>query len=519
MVELNMQKRIKEVLEGINILKFYAKKGIDNILNTPINGVKYNSKKISQGDVFVCLQGRHTDGIFYIDEAIKNGAICIVFDKEIKFDYENVLGILVNDTSDTLAKLASNFYDHPSKKLLLIGVTGTNGKTTVTYLLESIFKEAGYNPGVIGTINYRFNNNVYESPNTTPFASDLQKLLFDMYNSGVNVVIMEVSSHSLVQKRVLECEFDVGIFTNLSQEHLDYHKTMQDYFDAKSILFKSIKPEKKEIFKNSEVGKKVCVINFDDYWGKKLVELCNDKETILYTKGSKNGHSKNKFKAVNTKYFVDKTQFEIVYNKNRVMVETQLLGEFNVYNILAAFATAYSQGIKEELIVEGIKKLSCIPGRLEKISTPNGYTVIIDYAHTPDALQKVIYSLKQLPHKRLIVVFGCGGDRDRSKRPVMGTIATTLADYVIVTSDNPRTEDPQKIILDIEVGIKKSGKTNYEIVVDRKEAIFKALSLAKSEDIVLLAGKGHENYQIIGEKKYHFDEREIVSEFLTKEER
>jgi len=278
-----MQKRIKEVLEGINILKFYTKKGIDNILNTPINGVKYNSKKISQGDVFVCLQGRHTDGIFYIDEAIKNGAICIVFDKEIKFDYENVLGILVNDTKDALAKLASNFYDHPSKKLLLIGVTGTNGKTTVTYLLESIFKEAGYNPGVIGTINYRFNNNVYESPNTTPFASDLQKLLFDMYNSGVNVVIMEVSSHSLVQKRVLECEFDVGIFTNLSQEHLDYHKTMQDYFDAKSILFKSIKPEKKEIFKNSEVGKKVCVINFDDHWGKKLVDSVSYTHLTLPT--------------------------------------------------------------------------------------------------------------------------------------------------------------------------------------------------------------------------------------------
>ena len=519
MVELNMQKRIKDVLEGINVLKFYTKENIEKILNTPINGIKYNSKNVSKRDIFVCLPGHHTDGIFYIDEAIKNGAVCIVFDKEVKFDYEGVLGILVENAIDALAKLSSNFYNHPSKKLLLIGVTGTNGKTTVTYLLESIFKEAGYNPGVIGTVNYRFNDNVYESPNTTPFASDLQKLLFDMHNSNVNVVVMEVSSHSLVQKRVLGCEFDVGVFTNLSQEHLDYHKTMQNYFEAKSILFKSIKTEKKEIFKNSQLGKKVCVINFDDYWGKQLVELCKDKETILYTKGSKNDNSRNKFKAVNIKYYTDKTQFEIIYNKNRVFIETQLLGEFNVYNVLAAFATAYSQGIKEDLIVGGIKKLYCIPGRLEKISIPNGYTVIIDYAHTPDALQKVIYSLKQLPHKKLIVVFGCGGDRDRNKRPLMGSIATTLADYVIVTSDNPRTEDPKKIILDIEVGIKKVGKTNYEIVVDRKEAIFKSLSLAKSGDIILLAGKGHENYQIIGGQKYHFDEKEIISEFFNKEKK
>lgn len=505
-----MQKRIKDLLTDIKILKFYPE-DYYQFLEKNVFSIKYNSKEIKPNDIFVCLGGQHTEGILYVDEAIKNGAICIVADKEVRFMNNNVLYILVDDARVALAKLSSNFYDNPSKKMLLIGITGTNGKTTVTYLLESIFREANYNPAVIGTINYRFNDKIYLSKNTTPFASDLQGLLYEMYVSSVEVVIMEVSSHALDQKRVLGCDFDVAVFTNLSSEHLDYHKNMDEYFLAKSILFKNLNKDKKEIFKDSKLGKKVCVINYDDEYGKKLINMLEDKEVLLYGKGN---NGKNKFKAVNITYFKDKTQFEIQRNGNKVFIESQLLGEFNVYNILASYVVAYSQGIEDSKIVDGIKKVTNIKGRLEKIPTPKGYDVIIDYAHTPDALQKVILTLKKIPHRKLIVVFGCGGDRDRNKRPVMGSIATTLSDYVILTSDNPRNEDPQKIILDIEVGIKKSKNTNYEIMVDRKEAIFKALSIAQQGDIVLLAGKGHEDYQIIGDKKIHFDEREIINDFF-----
>ncbi len=508
-----MQKPIKLLLESVNIKKIYNEQFLSNIATA----IKYNSKQVSKGDIFVCLQGIHTNGNLYIEESITNGAVAIITQQEPTQPqkFSNIPIIVVDDSNLALAKVSANFYEHPSKKVLLIGVTGTNGKTTITYLLESIFSSAGFKTGVIGTINYRFEDKIIEANNTTPFAPELQKILYDMVNSKVEVVIMEVSSHSLAQKRVAECEFDVAIFTNLSHEHLDYHNNIQEYFYAKSLLFRNMSKEKKEIFKLRDIGKKVSIINYDDAYGKKLIELCNCEEIILCSKGIKNKNGNKKIVATNIEYSRDKTQFEIYYNgTKKVKVFSKLIGEFNVYNILLAFAAAYSQNINVDYIIEGISKVEHIPGRLEVINTPKNSTVIIDYAHTPDALQKVITSIKKIEHKNLIVVFGCGGDRDRSKRPVMGAITTTLADYVIVTSDNPRTEDPQRILLDIEVGIKKVGKTNYEIIPDRKEAIFRALSIAKPNDIVLLAGKGHENYQIIGTQKIPFDEREVIKEYF-----
>ncbi|MCX7940427.1 MAG: UDP-N-acetylmuramoyl-L-alanyl-D-glutamate--2,6-diaminopimelate ligase [Endomicrobia bacterium] len=507
-----MQKHISSLIENINILKVQNKHLIQTL---NVSGIKYNSKLVTKGDIFVCLPGTHTDGILYIDEAVRNGASVIVTQKDLEFKYADVLLLVVDDIQTTLAKLAANFYENPTKNLLLIGITGTNGKTTTSYLLENIFLTAGYKTGVIGTINYRYDDKIIPANNTTPFASDLQAILYEMLNSGVKVVIMEVSSHALAQKRVAECEFDIAIFTNLSPEHLDYHHNMEEYFNAKSLLFKSMTSTKKECFNNSTLGRKVCVINYDDEYGKRLINLCPIKDILLYSKGSKNKNGK--FTAVNIHYKELETEFEIVKNNNlRVKINTQLIGEFNVYNILAAFVAAYSQGVEVEHIVEGIKKVKSIPGRLEKVEVPADFSVIIDYAHTPEALEKVLLTLKQIPHNRIITVFGCGGDRDRSKRPIMGSIATSMSDYVIVTSDNPRTEEPQKILLDIEVGIKKINKQNYEIIVDRKEAIFKALSLARTKDIILLAGKGHEDYQIIGTEKIHFDEREIVKEFFKK---
>lgn len=506
-----MQKQIKDILKDVNIKKLYN----NELLTKYITGVTYNSKNVQPGEIFVCLKGLHTDGTLYIEEAIKNGAVAVVTQQDVPVQFNNFV-IIVNNTETALGILATNFYDHPSKKILLVGITGTNGKTTVTYLLESIFKTAGYKTGVIGTINYRFNDKIIPATNTTPFASDLQKILYEMVSAQVEVVIMEVSSHALAQNRIHGCEFDIAIFTNLSQDHLDYHTDMEDYFQAKSLLFRNMQSTKKDIFLHSHLGRKVCVINYDDEYGKKLVDLCSIKDIFLYCKGTNNKNKNSKFTAVNIEYTNNSTTFDIaIPQQNKIKIITSLLGEFNVYNILASFVAAYSQNIPSSIITQGISKVNRIPGRLEKVSIPANFTVVIDYAHTPDALQKVLSILKHLPHRKLIVVFGCGGDRDRSKRPIMGIIATTIADYVIVTSDNPRTEDPQKILLDIEIGIKKVGNTNYEIISDRKQAIYKALSIAQENDIVLLAGKGHENYQIIGNQKIHFDEREIVCEFFN----
>ena len=509
-----MQKYIKQIIENLDIVKMYNQELLDT---TVVSGIKYNSKEVSNGDIFVCFSGEHTDGNLFINEAISKGAVAIVTQKEV-VEKPRCPVIIVADINSALAQISNNFYDHPSKKVLLIGVTGTNGKTTICYLLESIFSTAGYKTGVIGTINYRYNNKIFPSTHTTPFSSDLQKILYDMVSDKVEVVIMEVSSHSLVQKRVEGCEFDIAIFTNLSVEHLDYHHTMHEYFEAKSLLFRNISGQKKEVFHTSNLGRKVCVINYEDAYGRKLVDLCSIKDILLYSINNKNKNKDNKyptFTATNIKYTSSATEFEISNGFNKTKIYSHLIGRFNVENILASFVAAYSQKIDLEIITEGIKKVKCIPGRLEKVDVPTDYSVIIDYAHTPDALEKVLLILKNIPHKKLIVVFGCGGDRDRSKRPLMGSIATSLADYVIVTSDNPRTEDPNKIILDIELGIKKSGNTNYEIIPDRKDAILKALSFASNGDIILLAGKGHEDYQIIGTQKIHFDEREIVREFFT----
>jgi len=510
-----MQKHIKKIIENLSITKIYNKELLDT---TVVSGIKYNSKEVKEGDIFVCLTGEHTDGNLFINEAVSKGAKAIITQKEVIQQKINCPIIVVADINSALAQISNSFYDYPSKKILLIGVTGTNGKTTVCYLLESIFSAAGYKTGVIGTINYRYNTKLFEAIHTTPFSCDLQKILYEMVKEKIEVVIMEVSSHSLVQKRVEGCEFDIAIFTNLSSEHLDYHKTMENYFEAKSLLFKNLKEEKKEIFANSNLGNKTCVINYKDEYGKKLINLCSIKNILLYRINNKNKKNGNYpiFSAINIKYSPLSTEFEIINCLNKIKIYSNLIGKFNVENILAAFVAAYSQKIDVNTIVEGIKNVKCIPGRLEKVEIPANFSVIIDYAHTPDALEKVLKTLKSIPHRKLIVVFGCGGDRDRSKRPIMGSIATTIADYVIVTSDNPRTEDPNKILLDIELGIKKAGNTNYEIIPNRKDAIFKALSIASDNDIVLLAGKGHETYQIIGTQKIHFDEREVVYEFFNK---
>jgi UDP-N-acetylmuramoyl-L-alanyl-D-glutamate--2,6-diaminopimelate ligase len=387
----------------------------------------------------------------------------------------------------------------------VVGVTGTNGKTTFTYLMEAITSRVK-KTGVIGTINYRYGGKIFPAPNTTPFAGDLASLLANMKARGVKTVVMEVSSHSLSQRRVDGVEFDCAVFTNLTQDHLDYHGDMQSYFEAKRRLFT-------ELMYKSPKKNKTCVIDVDDEWGKKLAQSV----------GSINGGARLITCSVCGPADARVTDFQMSprgasfscdISGSKLKFETRLIGKYNISNAFLASVAALSCGFSPSDVKKGLLSLKCIPGRLETIHARKGFTVVIDYAHTPDALSKVIDTLRDLKGGRLITVFGCGGDRDRTKRPVMGAAAVGGSDMVVVTSDNPRMEDPHKIILDIEIGIKKTGASNYSIIMDRKEAIGYAVGAARPQDIVLIAGKGHETYQIIGEEKIPFSDYEAAAEAI-----
>ncbi len=463
--------------------------------NINITGISYDSRKVQPGNIFFCMHGQHTDGEKFVSSAIENGASVIFSDKKLEIDQKITL-VIVPDVSLALAYVSSKFYDFPSEKLQIIGVTGTNGKTTITYLLESIFNTAGIPCGVIGTVNYRIGNEIFSAETTTPQSPDLQKFLYKAVEKRVKVIIMEVSSHSLALNRVTYTKFHTGIFTNLTRDHLDFHKTFEEYFKAKAKLF--------------EMADKFAIINIDDEWGIKLLDIAKCPVVTYGIINKKSDYTVFDLKQnlYNSFYIYDSK------NGKNLKINSSLIGEHNVYNILASYICAVKFGIDQNHIKTGIENIKTIPGRLEKVECGQNFNVLVDYAHTDDALKNVLIALNKLPHKRIITVFGCGGDRDRSKRPLMGEIAVNLSDYVIVTSDNPRSEDPEKIALDIEVGIHRAGKNNYEIVIDRESAIKKALSIAKKGDIVLLAGKGHETYQIIGDKKIYFDDREIVKNFL-----
>ncbi|MFN3966624.1 MAG: UDP-N-acetylmuramoyl-L-alanyl-D-glutamate--2,6-diaminopimelate ligase, partial [Endomicrobiia bacterium] len=452
--------------------------------NINVTGISYDSRKVELGNAFFCLHGQHTDGEKFVSSAIENGASVIFSDKKLEIPKEVTL-VVVPDITLALAYVSSKFYDFPSEKLNVVGITGTNGKTTITYLLESIFNKAGFPCAVIGTINYRFGDEIFPAETTTPQAPDLQKLLSMAVEKKIKSVFMEVSSHSLALNRVAYTKFHTGIFTNLTRDHLDFHKTFEEYFYSKSKLF--------------ELVEKFAIINIDDEWGTKLLNI---PKCSVITYGIKNKNSD--YTVVDLKQNLHSSFF--IYNSKtgeKLKINTSLIGEHNIYNILAASICAFNLNIEPDYIKTGIENVKTIPGRLEKVDCGQKFTVLVDYAHTDDALKNVLTTLRKLPHKRIITVFGCGGDRDRSKRPLMGEVAVNLSDYVIVTSDNPRSEDPEKIVLDIEVGIRRTGKNNYEIIIDREEAIKKALSFAQQSDIVLLAGKGHENYQIIKDKKIH----------------
>ncbi|OGS28138.1 MAG: UDP-N-acetylmuramoyl-L-alanyl-D-glutamate--2,6-diaminopimelate ligase [Elusimicrobia bacterium RIFOXYB2_FULL_48_7] len=470
---------------------------------TDITGITYNSQKVKPGNIFVCLRGQHTDGVKFVDDAMAKGASVIVTEKELEKPAE-VSQVIVPNALEALALLSARFYDLPSRKLNVIGVTGTNGKTTITYLLESIFKSAGAPAAVFGTINYRFGEDVISPDTTTPLSSDLQYLLDKAVKKQYKNVLMEVSSHALMLNRVDFVEFDAAIFTNLTRDHMDFHKSFEEYFNAKLRLFKALEQ------KGEKEREKFAIINNDDEWGKKIPSLARCRVITYGLDGKPDVYPSG------LKYDAGGISFDLNFRDESIKIRSCLIGKHNVYNILAAGALALNFGLSGESVKAGIENLRVVPGRLEKAGNGGLFTVVVDYAHTDDALKNVLLTLKELAVGRIITVFGCGGDRDRSKRPLMGEVAVNLSDYAIVTSDNPRTENPGKIVFDIEVGIKRAAKENYEIILDRKQAIKRALEIAKKNDIVLLAGKGHENYQIIGTEKIHFSDKEIVEEELRK---
>lgn len=483
--------KLRELLRGVKTRQIVGS------LDVNIQGVSYNSKEVGDGFLFVALPGTRTDGHRFIEDAVKKGARALLVERIPQSAFEGVSIIQVDDTKSALALVSANFFSDPSKELTVVGVTGTNGKTTVTYLLEAIWKAEGRKVGVIGTVEYRFSGRIIPSNMTTPESVDLMRLLGEMKENGVSCVAMEVSSHALDKKRVDGCQFDAAVFTNITQDHLDYHGSMENYFNSKKRLFK-------EVLGYSKKKEKFSVINFDTPYGRKIAEEAAG-EVISYSASGNDA-----MVCVRKKKLTGQGIWAILSTPwGELEINSSLIGEHNLSNILAASATALSLGTSPEAVERGISSVSSIPGRLEKVENPLGITVLVDYAHTPDALRNVLETLRFVISGRLILVFGCGGDRDPIKRPIMGKIGIELSDILIITSDNPRTESPDSIIEQIERGVLEcEGKKGiYFKVPDRRMAIKKAVEIARSGDTVLIAGKGHENYQIVGSEKIPFDDR------------
>ncbi|MDD8020507.1 MAG: UDP-N-acetylmuramoyl-L-alanyl-D-glutamate--2,6-diaminopimelate ligase [Acidobacteriota bacterium] len=486
--------KLIELLAGTQVVNISGQADLD------ISGITYSSSQVEPENVFVAIKGLKTDGHDFLPQAIKQGAAAIISERQKPEGLAGITWVQVVDAREALALASAAFYDHPALKLKTVGITGTKGKTTVSYILESILQAAGLNPGVIGTIEYRWNNQRVPAARTTPEAPDIQKILKQMAESQVTHCLLEVSSHSLELKRVLGIGFDLAIFTNLSGEHLDYHQTMENYFEAKKKLF----------FLNHK--RQASIVNIDDQWGQKLItEL--PMRTITF------GFSPEALiRAENFAIEGDEMKAQVSYPGSQLNFKTKLIGRHNLYNFLAAISAALAFSVSPQAIIKGISQLHSIPGRLEFVPNSLGFRVIVDYAHTDNALENLLQTVKSLEPARIILIFGCGGDRDRSKRSRMGEVAARLADWTIITSDNPRSEEPEKIIEDIEQGFLKDGSRNYEKMADRQPAIKKALTMAAPGDFVVIAGKGHETYQIFKDRTLPFSDFETASEIIKKME-
>lgn len=471
-----------------------------------ILSIEYDSRKTTAGSVFVAVAGLESDGHNYINDAVQKGAAAVVISADRADEFREFAGkgtalLLSDDTRKSLSRLSAVFCGNPSQKLHVTGVTGTNGKTSITYLLESIFAENNIKCAVMGTINYRWGGREAEAPNTTPESREIQYMLRQMLDEGVTHVIMEVSSHALELNRVDDVAFDNAVFTNLTGDHIDFHKTMDNYFSAKRRFF--------DLLNESPKSDKTAIINIDDSYGEIIARDCEKMNFRTVTFGfSGSAAIKAHDKSVENRITGLAYTFEDSGNKRALKLK--LAGKFQAHNSLAAYASAVNSGLASETVCAGMEKLESVPGRLQVLDAGKGFFMVVDYAHTPDALLKLLQSVAEMEHNRIIALFGCGGDRDRTKRPVMGGIAAENSDFAIVTSDNPRTENPDDIIKDILAGI---NKTNYMVESDREKAIEKAVNMAEPGDIIVIAGKGHEDYQIIGKTKRHFDDREMALKY------
>jgi UDP-N-acetylmuramoyl-L-alanyl-D-glutamate--2,6-diaminopimelate ligase len=472
--------------------------------NAEVTGVEYDSRRVKPGYLFVAMRGEAADGNRFIDPAIQAGAVAVVTDSAAEKPRDGVAWAVVLHGRRALARVSANFYRRPAERIAITGITGTNGKSTTAYLIESILAAAGRKSALIGTIEYHVAGRVYAAPHTTPEALDLARLLNEALGQGATDAVMEVSSHALAQERVFGVPFDVAVFTNLTRDHLDYHQTMEEYFAAKQVLFAGCGTD----------APRAAVTNIDDEYGKKLVEFSRKRSAVVLTYG----WSRGDFHAENVDIAPRGTRFDVITPQEKIAVFSPLIGRVNVYNILASASAAYARGCKASAIARGVESLTHVPGRFERVDCGQPFTVVVDYAHTDDALRNLTALAREFVSGaggRVVTVFGCGGDRDRAKRPLMGEAAGRGSDFVVLTSDNPRSEDPRAIINDALVGLQKSG-AKYSVEVDRRRAIGLAIGEARPGDIVLLAGKGHEKVQVTREGSLPFDDVEVAREALAR---
>lgn len=463
-----------------------------------LKGLTFRSQDVKTGFAFFALKGSHVDGNLFIEDAIQKGAALIVSAQQARRTY-SIPYLQVTDIDAEMADAAYEFYGRPSDELAMIGITGTKGKTSIAYLLESVLAKAGHKVGVFGTVNYRMGGvPICAAPNTTPAALVLFELLHQMKKAGCEDVVMEVSSHSLELQRVRNIWYDTAVFTNLQRDHLDFHQTFENYFQAKVKLFENLADP------HNPKKERLAVINCDDPYGRRLVQHLTGRVKVV-TFGKDPSAD---FVATDIRETLHETHFKI----NGTPMKINLLGAHNVYNALAACAVAVSRGVCLETVAAGLADLPGVPGRMEQICEGQPFTVFVDFAYTDESLQRALDTVAPFKKGRILLVFGCGGQRDRTKRPLMGHTACTKADTVFLTNDNPRCEEPQQIFKDILAGMK--GQTNYQIIPDRKEAIEKALAAAQAEDVVIIAGKGHEDYQLVGTEKRPFSDQKTVRNFL-----
>lgn len=471
---------------------------------TIITGIEHDSRKAETGTLFVCIKGVHVDGHKFISQAVNAGAKAILTTREMVEVPAGVAILRVPDLNKALDTIVPYFHDYPARSMRIIGITGTNGKTTTSYITRAILRAAGYRVGLIGTIQIMIEDEVYPIHNTTPDVVELQHTLAIMRDKGMDYVVMEVSSHALDQDRVAGIEFDTAVFTNLTQDHLDYHKTLENYMLAKAKLFDKV----------SEAGVKngkTAVVNIDDAAGKVMLEhaKCRHITYAIDKKADLRATAINVL-ASGANFTLNNEAF------GKMPLKLHITGIFNVYNVMSAVGAALAENIESAVIAKVLQEFTSVPGRFELVKAGQDFSIIVDYAHTPDGVENVLKTARKIAKKKIIAVFGCGGDRDRTKRPIMGRLAAELADVVIATSDNPRSEDPEFILNEVETGVKeKIGNKQHEKIVDRRQAIFRAVALAQTDDIVVILGKGHENYQILKDKTIHFDDKEVAREAVA----